>query len=366
MEDINLSLFSVLSILSLFAVLLFVVVINFSQENKGNAKKVFSYYLLNISFVIFFFLIYDVGLEEVAFILIPFLTVSVLLIAPMLWIYIQKIVDVKVNIRNHLFLPIGVGIISIVLMILAATVKSSSLNGYFKQALTYLISVALTVGFLVQNTIYIVKSIKLYQLHLKRVEQEFSYTEDVDLKWFKWLIYGYLIFVVGLVISNLFHDLWSDIFYTLIMLFYVVFAGYNGMKQEAVKNVKEDVSYKSEKSELETSDFFKELKINLINLMEEEKLYLDQALTIHVLSKKLLTNSKYLSQLINSEFNKSFVVFINEYRVNEAKELLLNHDNDNLTIEAIGNQAGFKSKSSFNSAFKKFTGQTPSMFLKMN
>ena len=364
MEDINLSLFSVLSILSLFAALLFVVLTHFSQKNKGNTKKIFSYYLLNISFVIFFFLVYDIGLESVAFVLIPFLTISVLLIAPMLWIYVQNVVDKKVNIRNHLLLPIGVGIISIILMILAVTIKSSPINGYFKQALTYLITAALTVGFLVQNGIYIIKSIKLYQLHLKRVEQEFSYTEDVDLKWFKWLIYGYLIFVIGLIISNLFHDLWSDIFYTLIMLFYVVFAGYNGMKQESVKNVKEEVVGKTEK--VESSDFFKELKISLIKLMEQEKLYLDQSLTIHTLAKELSTNSKYLSQLINSEFDKSFVVFVNEYRVNEAKELLLNQENHNLTIEAIGNQAGFKSKSSFNSAFKKFTGQTPSVFIKMN
>lgn len=138
------------------------------------------------------------------------------------------------------------------------------------------------------------------------------------------------------------------------------------MKQESVENIKDEIINKTEKSELESNDFFKELKINLLVLIEQDKFYLDQELTIHTLAKKLSTNSKYLSKLINSEFDKSFVVFINEYRVNEAKELLLNHDNDNLTIEAIGNHAGFKSKSSFNLAFKKFTGQTPSTFIKMN
>jgi YesN/AraC family two-component response regulator len=112
------------------------------------------------------------------------------------------------------------------------------------------------------------------------------------------------------------------------------------------------------------SDFFVQLKKSLEVLMLKDKLYLNDALTIHSLATILQTNSKYLSQLINTEFNKSFVVYINEFRVEEAKKLLLDESNKHLTIEAIGYESGFKSKSAFNSVFKKNTGETPSSFLK--
>ena len=60
----------------------------------------------------------------------------------------------------------------------------------------------------------------------------------------------------------------------------------------------------------------------------------------------------------------NFVSFVNSYRIAEAKKLLLDPNKYNLTIEAIGNESGFKSKSAFNGAFKKITGMTPSAFVK--
>ena len=75
------------------------------------------------------------------------------------------------------------------------------------------------------------------------------------------------------------------------------------------------------------------------------------------------TNKSYLSQVINEYFRKNFSTFVNEYRVKEASRLLLEKESENYTIEAIANSVGFKSKSAFNSAFKKFTGITPSYFV---
>jgi AraC-like DNA-binding protein len=82
-----------------------------------------------------------------------------------------------------------------------------------------------------------------------------------------------------------------------------------------------------------------------------------------ILAEKLNTNKSYLSQVINEYFRKNFSTFVNEYRVKEASRLLLEKESENYTIEAIANSVGFKSKSAFNSAFKKFTGITPSYFV---
>ncbi|MCF8372075.1 MAG: AraC family transcriptional regulator [Bacteroidales bacterium] len=79
-------------------------------------------------------------------------------------------------------------------------------------------------------------------------------------------------------------------------------------------------------------------------------------------AKHLETNSKYLSQTINEVYQNNFNNFINEFRIKEARVLLSNNTAKNYTIEAIAADVGFNSKSTFNSAFKKFTGVTPSYY----
>jgi AraC-like DNA-binding protein len=98
--------------------------------------------------------------------------------------------------------------------------------------------------------------------------------------------------------------------------------------------------------------------------MEQEQPYLNAKLTIHELAIQVDTNSKYLSAILNNEFETNFVSYVNTYRINQAKSLLAAPENSNLTIEAIANMAGFNSKSAFNSAFKNFGGQTPSAYKK--
>jgi AraC-like DNA-binding protein len=65
--------------------------------------------------------------------------------------------------------------------------------------------------------------------------------------------------------------------------------------------------------------------------------------------------------LINEEFLVNFYDFVNKYRVEEAKRLLLDN-NRNYKIIAIAYEVGFNSKATFNRVFKKFTGLTPSDF----
>jgi len=98
--------------------------------------------------------------------------------------------------------------------------------------------------------------------------------------------------------------------------------------------------------------------------IESNELYKKEKLTLTELSKQLNTNPKYLSQAINHSLNLGFVDFINNYRVEEAKQQMLDAKNASLTLEAIGMMAGFKSKSAFFRAFKKATNVTPNQFVK--
>lgn len=102
----------------------------------------------------------------------------------------------------------------------------------------------------------------------------------------------------------------------------------------------------------------------LLQLMEKEKVYLKADLNLKSLAQRLNVHYNYLSQIINEHLNQGFNDFINSYRIEEAKKKLLDPAEDNKTILDIAYDTGFYSKSVFNTAFKKFTGMTPSEFKK--
>lgn len=102
----------------------------------------------------------------------------------------------------------------------------------------------------------------------------------------------------------------------------------------------------------------------LKNYMISGKPYLNPSLSVRILSEELKMNSRDLSVLINQHLNQHFFDFVNKYRINEAKEILKNPAKKEFTILEILYEVGFNSKSSFNTAFKKHTGLTPTQFRK--
>jgi AraC-like DNA-binding protein len=98
--------------------------------------------------------------------------------------------------------------------------------------------------------------------------------------------------------------------------------------------------------------------------VEEHKPFLRQGYTIANLSVDTGVPLYQLSAFINQQYGQSFKEFINGYRVQYIKDVLLKeHDTDRYTLEAIGKKAGFNSRSTLIAAVKKKTGQTPSSFL---
>ncbi|MEP7372559.1 MAG: helix-turn-helix transcriptional regulator [Chitinophagaceae bacterium] len=102
----------------------------------------------------------------------------------------------------------------------------------------------------------------------------------------------------------------------------------------------------------------------LEQLMQEQKIFLDPEITIDKLAGLSNTNRHCLSQVLNERAGQSFYDYINQYRVNEAKRILLDPEYSNQKIASIAYDAGFNSLSAFNDVFKKVTGITPSQFKK--
>jgi ligand-binding sensor domain-containing protein/AraC-like DNA-binding protein len=106
----------------------------------------------------------------------------------------------------------------------------------------------------------------------------------------------------------------------------------------------------------------------LKRLMEEEKLFLDPELNLKQLAQKLHVHYNHLSRIINEHIGKSFNDYVNSYRIQEARKRLSDSSPvaAKKTVLEIAYDTGFYSKSVFNTAFKKFTGMTPSQFRKKN
>lgn len=102
--------------------------------------------------------------------------------------------------------------------------------------------------------------------------------------------------------------------------------------------------------------------LRLSQLMEEDQLFLENNLSLSDLAKDCGASNHHVSQVLNENLGKSYVEYINSFRVAYAKEELL--AKQHLKIEEVAELCGYNSKSTFNTAFKKTTGLTPSEFRK--
>jgi AraC-like DNA-binding protein len=136
------------------------------------------------------------------------------------------------------------------------------------------------------------------------------------------------------------------------------------IKPEVLNGAEESASApKYEKSTLSAERSERYLK-KLREFMETEKPFTDGELTLQKLAEKLSISPPHLSQTINEQTGQTFSDFVNSYRVEEVKKMFLDPSKKHYSLLAIAEEAGFGSKSSFNSVFKKHTNQTPGEFRK--
>jgi len=213
------------------------------------------------------------------------------------------------------------------------------------------------------------KSLWKYRLIIKN---KFSQIDQINLDWLSSSLntFGLLTFV------SLIHSFIplagnrSVLIVTLVLLLIFIFYFVNKVILKALRQpeifagIAQNETTKYLGSNL-TPDQIEENRKQLVALLNTEKPFLNPQVSITDLSEKLSVSTKHLSQVINQSFNKSFFDFINTYRIQEVQQILKESKDDKMTVLEAMYQAGFNSKSSFNTAFKKETGQTPTEFRKM-
>ncbi len=132
---------------------------------------------------------------------------------------------------------------------------------------------------------------------------------------------------------------------------------------ENIQRLKDGIKYQKSSLSDEDAEAFKS---RILDYMETEKPYRDMDVSLQEIAEAIDIPHHHFSQVINQKLNKNFYEFLNYYRVEEAKEALLNTSNTNKNILEISFDVGFKSKSTFNMVFKKICGITPSQYRKKN
>jgi len=194
----------------------------------------------------------------------------------------------------------------------------------------------------------------------------------------KWLMQFFIVlFSVDLIstIKNVFRFGDSEILYltsvvivnvaNLVVLFWLVIKALKrpqvliGVKKELLlvnQLVEQDDS--KDNSVFEVPDIIKKVE----NHMKVNEPFMDSSLSVYDLAKQIDVPARELSIAINHNLNKHFFDYVNEYRIKKAMEIFKNTGDEKLTVLEVLYEVGFNSKSSFNTAFKKFTGTTPSEF----
>lgn len=219
---------------------------------------------------------------------------------------------------------------------------------------------------------YIFLTFLLFRKHHRNIMNNFSNsTEQNNLNWLRYLLIGMLVIWLVVFMSNIWFSFWDDAIYVSVTLF-VVFIGYFGLRQGNIftnlpysflpEELLAEEKQRYSKSGLKEDRAIETQKL-LTRLMEEEKLYLDENISLPQLATMLNIHPNYLSQVINERFQKNFYDFINFYRVEEFKHVVALEKSKKKTFFALALDCGFNSKASFNNSFKKITGITPSKFV---
>lgn len=107
-----------------------------------------------------------------------------------------------------------------------------------------------------------------------------------------------------------------------------------------------------------------DIKKDLQKLVDIDRIYLNQELSVNDVAAALETHPNYVSQYINEELGLTFYDYINSKRIDEFKRIAQLPDNSKFNILGLSYDCGFNSKSTFNRNFKKFTGITPTEYVK--
>lgn len=368
--------------------------LNFHKRHRPFANRLLGALMLFYAIVILNMIINDLYRDR-----LPHLTLLLaglnLLTGPLHYLYAKYLTQSSLSFKRHdwlHFIPLVVYLVSLI----------PDLNKTGAAVITGLNRITITglpLRFLVFNffviaivLFYFSRTLLLLNQYSHSIKTVFSSIESIRLHWLRnmtllgiigWLVFlgENLLLIGGINLSNYFSlssILAALFFYTL---------GYLGLFKsgifaepeiartitemptllipsevhESSANPETHAKYAKSGLMLEKAEAYRNL---LLELMTTERPYIDSELTLQKLAERMKISAHNLSEVINSQLGQNFFDFINKYRVEQVEKDFADPQKQHLKILSIALDAGFNSKTSFNTIFKKYTQLTPSEYRK--
>lgn len=205
--------------------------------------------------------------------------------------------------------------------------------------------------------------------HQKAIRQIRASVETVDLRWLLNVLIGVLLLLLFWLTEGFYRNHLATHIATTGYLVVAYYIGYYAMQQSSVYPYKpQDIAAITaiiEQKPVKLPTGAEELKAKLNQVMASQKPYLDNGLNLLQLADLMHLSTHELSALINTGLGTNFYQYVNAYRVEESKRLLTNPAYDHFSMVGIAYEAGFNSKTVFNTTFKTITGLSPTAYRRL-
>ncbi len=294
---------------------------------------------------------------------------------PLFYIYLQRISileDEKPSywtmVPGFLELIVGVVVFFLPLHIKTWIKDSNAMLIYFMLGMGYSLFIQIL-------------ALRWMERHRKELENQYSLLLHRNLKWSTYFIYASILFSVLFLLTFLTENRLVYLVYSAVNVVLIYWISYQGFAQQnispvyhpgtmehkapstpkTVGNGQENENHhpKGANKSVDEQRMFREVLDRIQDYMVKSRCFTKEDLTIVDVSEAIHEHPRRISQSINSLLGTNFNNYINSFRVEYAKELFASDQYKNLSIEGIGMEAGFHSKSTFYAAFRKIEGTTP-------
>ena len=363
----------------------------FQKHRKLYANRFLSLFMFLYSLILSQMLLNDLGYgEKIPHVLLAFLGFP-FLIGPLHFLYAKFLINLPAKMKKKDWLHF-IPFIIVELYFLSYLFKTEQQRqAMFDNQQTTAVSSLLVIHnwlIIVQGMVYLIYTIILINKYSKDIKNIFSTIEKIKLNWLKIISYMVIFVLSFFMIENflMLFDIQLSYHFNLTSFLYAILIyilGYIGFSKSEIFAAPELAVSMSQLSNYDQNSL--ELKPNsvpkyeksglgqqkakkyldtLLKLMEKEEPFRKSELTLNQLAEILSISPHNLSEVLNTQLNQNFFDFINHYRIKQVKHDLIDPKKQQLKILSIAFDAGFNSKTSFNTIFKKVSGLTPSQYRK--
>ncbi len=357
--EINYNLISLIDILGLIQGIILGTLLLAINRRKNKSTLFLGLFIITYALELLPEILYDLGVLEhyPEYMLLPFSFTW--LIYPLFYIYVQQVSIFSESKKSYNTLIPGILVFCIEVFIFFQSIdvkKGVEESPWYVLLEFFGIFYSIGIGVL---------ALKWIKKHIAELKNQYASVEYKVLNWARIFILISLIHTSVIVIS-VFLDYNSYNFELFIAASNVVLLYWVSMRGILQQNVMMLVSSSMKNNVIEKKDVSSENSKKLLKEVNDyivnNTIFTKPDLTILDISEGINVHPKKISGTINTNLNQNFNTYINSFRIEKAKALLNSEIANNFSVEGIGKEVGFQSKSTFYDAFKKVTGTTPSRY----